>query len=217
VDAYAEDYAFLIWGLLELFQAGGDPTWLEWAMQLQRRQDDLFWNENGGGWYSTREADSSLLLRLRDDDDGAEPSANSVAVANLMCLAHLTGDSAWQNRAELTLGAFASQMEHAGRSVPMMLVSLAAYHVGLQQVVLVGSRTDPDLRELARVIRRRFLPFAITVIVEPGAHQEQLSRLVPPVRTMTLCDGRPTVYVCRDYAWREPVTDPSALDAQLSG
>ena len=93
---YAEDYACLVWGLLELFQADGDPAWLEWALELQRRQDELFWDDGAGGWYSTTGADPSVIVRMKDDYDGAEPSATSVSVANLIVLAHLTGDAAWQ-------------------------------------------------------------------------------------------------------------------------
>ena len=99
VDGYAEDYAYLIFGLLELFQAGGDPEWLEWALQLQERQDALFWDAVDGGWFSTTGKDPSVLLRLKEDYDGAEPAASSVSVLNLLTLAHLfsraPGRHAW--------------------------------------------------------------------------------------------------------------------------
>ena len=81
VEAYAEDYAYLIFGLLELFQADGDPAWLEWALTLQRRQDELFWDPADGGWFSTTGQDPSVLLRLKEEYDGAEPAATSVGRA----------------------------------------------------------------------------------------------------------------------------------------
>ena len=87
IDGYAEDYACMIHGLLELFQADPQPMWLEWAIALQRRQDDLFWDEQGGGWFSTTGKDPSVLLRMKEDYDGAEPSPNSVAALNLLKLA----------------------------------------------------------------------------------------------------------------------------------
>ena len=92
IEAYAEDYAYLVFGLLELFQATGDPDWLSWARQLQARQDELFWDAEGGGWFSTTGADPSVLLRMKEDYDGAEPSPTSVAALNLLTLAHLTGE-----------------------------------------------------------------------------------------------------------------------------
>ncbi len=109
IDAYAEDYAFLIFGLIELFQADGDPEWLSWAIDLQRRQDELFWDENGGGWFSTTGHDASVLLRLKEDYDGAEPSASSVSVFNLLVLSHLgalAGETS--EKIEQAIGAFVS-------------------------------------------------------------------------------------------------------------
>ena len=89
VDGYAEDYAYLIFGLLELFQADGDPQWLEWALAMQDRQNALFWDPIDGGWFSTTGQDASVLLRLKEDYDGAEPAASSIGVLNLLTLAHL--------------------------------------------------------------------------------------------------------------------------------
>ena len=88
MEGYAEDYAYLIFGLLELFQAGGDPAWLEWALTLQRRLDELFWDPIDGGWFSTTGKDPSVLLRLKEEYDGAEPAASSIAVLNLLTLSH---------------------------------------------------------------------------------------------------------------------------------
>src|SRR5262249_5533586 len=83
IEGYAEDYAYLIFGLLELFQADPDPVWLEWAIALQQRQDELFWDDAAGGWFSTTGTDPSVLLRMKEDYDGAEPTPSSVSVLNL--------------------------------------------------------------------------------------------------------------------------------------
>jgi hypothetical protein len=142
IEAYAEDYACLVWGVLELFQADGDPAWLEWAVELQRRQDELFWDDLAGGWYATTGADPSVIVRMKEDYDGAEPSATSVAVSNLIVLAHLTGDATWRARVERTFQGAAARLGGAGRSVPMMLAALSAWHAGVQQVVIVGAAGD---------------------------------------------------------------------------
>ena len=92
IDGYAEDYAYLIFGVLELFQASGDPQWLAWARELQARQDELFWDATNGGWFSTTGDDPSVLVRMKEDYDGAEPSPTSVSAMNLLTLAHLTGE-----------------------------------------------------------------------------------------------------------------------------
>ncbi len=82
IEAFAEDYAYLIFGLLELFQASGDAKWLAWARELQARQDELFWDAEGGGWFSTTGADPSVLVRMKEDYDGAEPAPSSVSSSN---------------------------------------------------------------------------------------------------------------------------------------
>ena len=124
VEAYAEDYAYLIFGLLELFQADGDADWLEWAITLQARQDELFWDPIDGGWFSTTGKDESVLLRLKEDYDGAEPAASSVSVMNLLMLSHL-GVGSFSEQIDRTLGAFASRLTQSGRVAPMMLAALS--------------------------------------------------------------------------------------------
>ena len=119
IEAYAEDYAYLIFGLLELFQADPDPMWLEWAIALQQRQDELFWDEASGGWFSTTGRDPTVLLRMKEDYDGAEPTASSVSVLNLLVLTHLVDDPDWPGRIERTLKLFGSRLEQVGRAVPM--------------------------------------------------------------------------------------------------
>jgi hypothetical protein len=215
IEAYAEDYACLVWGLLELVQAAGDPAWLEWALVLQHRQDELFWDDAGGGWYATTGRDPNVIVRMKDDYDGAEPSATSVAVGNLLVLAHLTGDARWQHRVTRTLQGAAARIEASGRSVPMLLAGLSAWHAGTQEVVIVGETGDPAREELERTTSRRFLPFAVVLPVTPGEPQRRLGALAGFVGAMQALDGRPTAYVCRDFACRAPVTDAAALSAEL--
>ena len=152
MDGYAEDYAYLIFGLLELFQADGDAIWLEWALTLQRRQDELFMDAVDGGWFSTTGRDPSVLLRLKEDYDGAEPAASSVTVLNLLTLSHLTGDATFEQAIERTLGMFAPRIAQSGRTVPMMMAALSTYHAGMSQVVIAGDPASPDTRALTEVV-----------------------------------------------------------------
>ena len=115
IDAYAEDHAYLIFGLLELFQADGNPEWLDWAVTLQARQDAMFWDEGQAGWFSTTGEDPSVLLRLKEDYDGAEPSASSVSVLNLLTFAHLLESGEGIRRAERTLGRYGPRIGAAAR------------------------------------------------------------------------------------------------------
>jgi hypothetical protein len=212
IEAFAEDYAFLIFGLLELFQADSDPVWLEWAIALQHRQDELFWDEVSGGWFSTTGRDSSVLLRLKEDYDGAEPAASSVAVLNLILLSHLVEHREWPDRIEKTLRLFATRIEKMGRGVPMMAAALSTHLAGVQQIVLVEGTSAADLH---RALAQRYLPFAVSLRVDPSA-KRALAASLPAIAAMTPVDGKAAVYVCRNFTCRQPVTDVDALERELT-
>jgi uncharacterized protein YyaL (SSP411 family) len=214
IEGYAEDYASLVWGLLELFQADGDPAWLAWVRELQVQQDARFWDADEGGWFSTTGRDPSVLLRLKEDYDGAEPSASSVSVLNLLVLAHLTGDDEARSRAGRTLGRYGARAGRAARVIPMMLAGLSTWHAGATQVVVVGP--EDEARRLWSAVARRYLPFAVMIPVSPGDAQRELSAMVPFIGPMQPQDGRATAFVCHDFACRAPVTTADALAVQLA-
>jgi uncharacterized protein YyaL (SSP411 family) len=225
IEAYSEDYAFLIWGLLELFEATGTVAWLEWAITLQKRQDELFWDDADGGWFSTTGRDPSVLLRLKEEYDGAEPAASSLAVRNALQLAHLTGDADALAKAERTLSRFGPRIGAAGRAVPFMLSNLSAWHAGPKQtqIVLVGPRDREDTRALRAMLTRTYMPFATVISVDGGgeaaaaaaADRAALARLLPWIGAMDVVDGRAAAYVCRNFTCERPVTEPAALAALI--
>jgi uncharacterized protein YyaL (SSP411 family) len=159
IDAYAEDYSGLIFGLLELFQADPEPMWLEWAIALQHRQDELFWDESAAGWFSTTGRDPNVLLRMKDDYDGAEPTASSMAVTNLLTLSHLIDQPVWIERIERTFAAFRERLEQLGRGVPMMAAAFSTYVAGVQQIVVIegqrGGGSDVEQVLATRSVHRR--------------------------------------------------------------
>jgi len=211
IDGYAEDYAYLIHGLLELFQADPQALWLDWAIALQRRQDELFWDELAGGWFSTTGRDASVLLRMKEDYDGAEPTASSVSVLNLLILSHLMADAQWDDRIERTLRLFATRLEQMGRGVPMMAAALSAHIAGVQQIVIAeGEGNDA----LDRAVAMRYLPFAIQLRVTPDARRA-LEGVLPFLSGMQPVAGITAAYVCRDFTCRQPVTTVDALQQEL--
>jgi uncharacterized protein len=211
IEAYAEDYAYLIFGLLELFQADPDPAWLEWAETLERRQDELFWDEAAGGWFSTTGRDASVLLRMKEDYDGAEPAASSVSVHNLLVLSHLLEEPRWTNRIERTLKYFSTRLEQMGRGVPMMASALSAYLSPSHQVVIVGGREEGDL---TRRVGQQYMPFAISLTLTPS-RQAALASKLPFVAPMRPVNGLQAAYVCRNFTCHAPVTTVADLDREL--
>jgi uncharacterized protein YyaL (SSP411 family) len=198
--------------LLELFQANGDAEWLEWAIVLQSQQDELFWDPKDGGWFSTTGEDPTVLLRLKEDYDGAEPAASSIASLNVLTLSHLTGDDDARGKAERTLARYGPRVGVAGRTVPMMLCALSGTHAGYSQVVIVGS-TEQAL-PLRRELARHYRPFAIVVPMAPGAAQERLGAILPFTAAMTDL-GSAAAYVCRDFTCQRPVATTQGLAMAL--
>ena len=211
IPAYAEDYAYLIWGLLELFQASGNVEWLEWAIALQSQQDEKFWDEKEAGWFSTTGDDPTVLLRLKEDYDGAEPAASSVSALNTLTISYLTGDEQMRRRSQRTLGRYGPRIGAAGRSIPMMLAALSAWYAGYTQIAIVGA--GERVRALERELARRYLPFAVVIPISANAAKDRLSTLLPFTASMT--DRGAAAYVCRDFTCRQPVTTVEALAEEL--
>ena len=214
IDGFAEDYACTVWGLLELFQTTGTPRWLEWALRLQARMDALF-SDGAGGWYATSGADTSVLVRMREDHDGAEPSATSVTAGNLLTLAHLTGDDATSRAAGRAIGAFGTGLVQAPRAVPMMLAALSTFHAGVTQVVVVGPRGRADTEALLEVLAGTYLPAGVQIPCGPSA--QGLTVLLPWLALLMAGDGAATAFVCRGFTCERPMSDPASLLAMLTG
>jgi len=213
VDGYAEDYAYLIYGLLELFQADGDPAWLEWAIELQRQQDVRFWDDENGGWFSTTGTDASVLLRLKEDYDGAEPSASSVSVLNLLVLSHLVQNDAYAEKIDRTLRLFGDRVATLGRAVPMMLAALSSYHAGIWQLVIAGRMDDEPMREMMQMAGRAYLPFTVVVPIVPE-HRDALQRVVPWIDGYA--KGTTTAFICRGFTCEAPTTSVEELRGRLT-
>jgi uncharacterized protein len=200
-----------VFGLLELFQTGGDAGWLEWAKGLQSTQDALFWDAGAGGWFSTTGKDPSVLVRMKEEYDGAEPSASGVGAWNLLQLAHLTGDNAYEARAKEVFAAFGGRLTSQGRALPFMASALSAALATPEQIVVIGPPRLESTEALWRAANRPYRPFATIVRVEPDRRQHEIAVHMPWIREMSMRDGRAAAYVCRNFACEAPTTDPEAL------
>jgi uncharacterized protein len=155
-----------------------------------------------------------VLLRLKEDYDGAEPAASSVGALNLLAIAHLTADAGATEKFAQVFGAFGARIAGMGRGVPMMLAALSAYHAGMPQVVVAGPADRDDTRALLDAVRSRYRPTALLVRVDP-AREAALAGVLPWAASMSMREGRATAYVCREFACQAPTTDPAQLAAQL--
>jgi uncharacterized protein YyaL (SSP411 family) len=213
LDGYLDDYAAFAAGLVDLFEATWDPAWLALAERVTERQIALFLDENQGGFFATSGQDPSVLLRLKEDYDGAEPAGSSVAALTLLRLAEL-GRPEWRPLAEATLAAFSSRLVAAPFALPHMLAALTAARAPGRQIVVAGAADDPRTQALLALVHSRFLPER-TLLVADDRVRAALGGRMPWIAAMAPVGGAPAVYVCHDHACERPVTDPEALAAAL--
>ncbi|HXC02526.1 MAG TPA: thioredoxin domain-containing protein [Opitutaceae bacterium] len=214
-EGFAEDYAFLVQGLLDLYEASFDPRWLQWAESLQEKMDELFFDRERGGYFNSRADDANLVLRLREDYDGAEPAPSSVAALNLLRLAAMLHREDFRERGVRTIEAFRAQWLGAPYALPQMLCALELALQPPPQVVLAGDPRAEDFRALAAVLHERPGPRRVLLGADGGAGQAWLAARVPELAAMRPADGRAMAYVCENFTCRQPVHDAAALRALL--
>ena len=216
VEGFADDYAFVIQGLLDLYEASFDIEWLKFAMQLQETQDRLFLDEKNGGYFSTSGKDESVFLRMKDDNDSAEPAASSVAALNLLRLSQFCDDNQMAGRARKTIDAFATTLSHFSSAMPQMLVAVDDSLSKPRQIVIAGKKDSPETKAILREVHRHFLPTKILLLADAGEGQKYLGEKNEAIRAMSIVDGKPAAYVCENFACKAPVTDPKALSELLT-
>ena len=189
--------------------------WLPWAERLQATMDELFWDETRGGYFNSAANDPNIVLRLKEDYDGAEPAPSSVAAKNLLRLGGLWHDDAQLARGRRTIEAFRAQWSRAPHAMPQMLCALELALEPPRHVVLAGDPGAADFRALVAVLHERLGPARSLIAVVGGEGQAWLARRAPWLAEMKPIDGRATAFVCEDFACRAPVTDADALRATL--
>ena len=211
INGFLDDYAFFIQGLLDLFEASHDTYYFQVAVQLAGSMIELFEDKERGGFYSTSGDDPNLVMRMKDDYDGAEPSGNSYAIQVLLKLAHLTGRGDFRIAAERALRAFSGKLADQGPALPQMLSAWIASQQSPRQIVLVGTEHDPAMEAMLKSIAQHFLPFSTTLAIHSEAARTTLSVYMPALAAMVAVDGKTTAYVCENFACQLPVTEVEAL------
>ncbi len=208
IEGFADDYAYLIQGLLDLYEASFDITNLAWAFDLQKKQNELFWDaDHEGGFFSTAGQDANILLRMKEDYDGAEPSPNSVAAMNLLRLSQMLNEKAFQEMGVKTLNAFGSRLKKAPSTMPQMMVALDFSLRKAKQIVIAGNPEAIDTKVMLRAIREPFIPNKFVLLADGGEGQAFLGKQLGFVQTMQPIEGRATAYVCENYVCQLPTTN----------
>jgi uncharacterized protein YyaL (SSP411 family) len=204
VPGNLDDYAFFIWGLIELYEAGFNTIYLDLAIRLSGSMLRYFANDNGGLVFSPLDGER-LITRTVEYYDGAHPSGNSVAYYNLVRLGRLTGDTKWEQSAKKILdGALGGIGEHP-HGHGMFLAGILFAAGGSCEVVVAGDRNDAVLHEMTRELRRLYLPQCVVLVKLSGEQNPAIDQIAPFVAGMTARPGHAAAYVCREHRCFQPV------------
>ena len=207
IPAFLDDYALFTQALLDLYEAQFDLRHLELAVRLAEKQSELFEDREHGGFFIAAAGDASLVMRVKEDYDGAEPSGNSVAVMNLLRLAQMTGRAAFREAADRALAAFAPRLNAAPVALPQMLAACEFLLGAPREIVLAGDRDGADTRALLRALRGRFVPNRIVLLVDSPEARRTLAAFIPTIASMEKQNARAAAYVCRNYTCELPVSE----------
>ena len=217
IDGFLDDYTYLIQGLLDLYETSFDIQWLSWAVRLQEKQDQLFWDRNQGGYFSTTGSDPTILLRMRDDYDGAEPSANSLAAMNLLRLWQMTDREEWKEKADKTFAAFSRRLQELPEAVPQLVAALDYSLSKPKQIIIAGKPTAADTRAMLRLVHERYIPVKFLMLADGAAAQKQIAQWLPFVEYIRPTEGKATVFICENYVCNLPTADLRVAARLLDG
>jgi hypothetical protein len=210
-DGVLEDHANLADGLLALYEATHDERWYVEAARLTDLVLERFVDPDGG-FFDTADDGETLVVRPKDVQDNATPSGNAMATTVLLRLAALSGEDRYREAAERALATVGPLVVRYPTGFAQWLCALELAHAGISEVALVGRPDDPELRALVDVVDRDYRPFVVLAVAEDPSRTS-----VPLLRDRFALAGRATAFVCRDFACRQPVHEPEALDVLLAG
>lgn len=221
---FLDDYAFLISGLLDIYEFGGNTNWLVWAIELQDTQDELFLDKEGGGYFNTPGEDPSVLLRVKEDHDGAEPSGNSVSVINLVRLTSVVAGSwfeRYRRNAEHLLAVFETRLKDMAMAVPLMCCGADMFSVpSRKQVVLVGHKSSVEFEDMLAAAHAQYDPNRTVIHIDPTETEqmefwEAMNRNIALMAKNNFAPDKVVALVCQNFTCSSPVTDSTALKALL--
>jgi len=211
ISANLDDYAFLIWGLIEVYEASFDARYLKWALDLNATMVEHFWDPRGGGLFFTPDDGEKLIVRKKEVYDGALPSGNAVAMHNLLRLARFTGNADLDQKASQISQAFSNQVRQFPSGYTQFLSSVD-FGLGPDgEIVVAGTRGAADTEALLDVLREGYRPGVVALFRPEGPEAEAMIRLAPDLENLRPIDGKAAAYVCSGFSCKQPVTDPAAL------
>ncbi len=211
LPAHLEDYAFTIWGLLELYQTTFELDYLQHAVDLNQTMLDLFWDEKSGGFFFTADDGEELIVRTKEIFDGAIPSGNSVAALDLLLIGRITGNIELEKKAATVGKVFSAQVNRSPMGYTQLLLATEFAMGPAYEIVIVGDPGSADTQDMTELVQRLYVPNRVLLLKSTGEDGEKLSKLAPFTKTQYTIDGKATAFVCQNYACQAPTTDLKAV------
>ena len=203
--AVLNDYAFLITGLLDLYEATFDAKWLSKAKELSDQMIDLFGDENKGAFFLAGKDAERLILRNKPDYDGALPAGNSAAALSLLRLGQMTMETKYTKAGEGILREFSGRLKQIPSSLTHMLTALDFWLGPRQEIVIAGKFESKETKQMLRLIYDKFLPNTVVLLHEEGKSGQEIESIVPFIKGQNMIDDRATAYVCENFVCNRPV------------
>ncbi|MDD4600316.1 hypothetical protein SDC9_11375 [bioreactor metagenome] len=212
--AYLDDYAFLLWALVELYETVYSPTYIKWALEVSDELKRLFLDDINGGFYFYGSDGEQLLTRPKEIYDGAIPAGNSVAALALLRLANITGNNELQKMAEAVLKAFGGQVKKYPKAYTFYLVALDYQLSARRKIVIAGSNDSEDAWNMIFAVWQNFLPDT-EIVFNDRTKADLVEKILPAVSNQQPLDGKATAYICENFACQPPITDVGKLLSAL--
>ena len=207
LDAHLDDYAFMAWGLLELYEATFAIKYLSQALDLMNIMVEDFWDDKNGGFFLGSDQSEKLIVRSKTAYDGAIPSGNSVAVMNMVKLTRITGNTNWAELAEKTIRAFSEDVNRVPTGYTLMLTAFMFDTQNSKEIVIVGDSRDRNTKRFLHTIRAGYAPHKVLLFKDTAGNDNKLEQLASWTSTQNSINGKPTAYVCKNFACNQPTSD----------
>ncbi|HEY0827959.1 MAG TPA: thioredoxin domain-containing protein [Bacilli bacterium] len=208
---YLDDYAFLVWGLIELYETTFELDYLRTAVELNEQMIDLFWDDEKGGLFFYGKDSEQLFIRPKEIYDGAMPSGNSAAALNLIKLSRYTSNAELSQKANQQLKAFAGSVERYPAGHALFLAAVDMANSPSSEIVIAGDPVKKDTQEMISTLQKRYAPSSLLILNPGGEVAIEVETMIPLIQGKTALGGKATAYVCENFACLSPTTDIEQL------
>jgi uncharacterized protein YyaL (SSP411 family) len=210
-----DDYAFFIWGLIELYEATFEARYLKEALLLTENMLRLFWDKEEGGFYFAGSDNEEMIVRTKEVYDGALPSGNSVAALNLLRLGRMTATQELERKGERLMEAFGRMIGRSPTGYSQLLVALDFALGPTKEIVIAGNRDDEATKQMLQCIASRFAPRKVLLLHPEGDGGKDMERIAPFVKGKKRINGKTAAYVCENHSCKLATTDVTQVIALM--